>query len=202
MSSRVRNLLSTGSTPLESLEKKLTDRRYKLQSAIIYGLESESALQLINERLISLEANARMRLISADLATVKMQDVENEANMKQLGELGSSFENVISKLRLKESAEEVSFVTGSVRKKSESMVLRLQMLEKVLADRHVVINKVRQLAEKFDGDIEKMASGSWLQSKELELESMKRDTGLTDSDFKERLLHLEVRIMFQGIFMI
>ena len=191
MSSSVRSLLSAGSTPLDSLEKKLNDRRHKLQAAVIYGLESESALQLIKERLNNLETSSSGCLISADSKTVKQQNVNNEACMKQVGELASSLHDLTSRLGSPEKGDEVSGVRSSLRTQADSLSSRLRALENVLSKRQVLINVVRPLADDVgQGQAECV---NWLQNTEYEIESIKREDEEDGDGLSDRCTHLKVR---------
>ena len=194
MSSSVRNLLSAGSTPLESLERKLSDRRHKLQAAIIYGLESESALQLIKERLLNLESSSSGRLISANSDTVNQQDVENKACMKHVGELRSSLQDVTSKLGASEKGDEESSVKSALRTQSDALLSRLQDLEKVLSKRQILINDVKPLAEKFD--VEKNALKGWLHKTEDDISLMEKDDVKDEAAFEESLRRLKVSSLY------
>ena len=201
MSSNIRNLLCAGSTPLDSLEKKLSDRRQKLQAAIIYGLEAESSLQLIKERLSNLEANTSGRLISANLDTVMQQETENEAFLKQADTLALSLEDVKFKLRSPEKVDEGSSVRTSLRKLSDALQPRLRALQNVLLQWKALINEVKPLAEEFQR--KKVELMDWLRRTESEV-SLIDESVLTDvTSFKDRLLRLKVsdfRLSFYSLY--
>lgn len=190
MSSCVRNLLSAGWTPLESLERKLSDRRHKLQSTIIYGLEAEVALQLIKERLLNLETNSSGRLISAILGTVIQQEIEVEAFAKQLEDLASTLQNVTSKLGSLEQGDEGSSVKSSVRKEANTLQSRLRALGSVLSQRKTLINEVKPLADEFNKM--KIEVNNWLQETENDVSLINNIVLVDENSFKERLLRLKV----------
>ena len=190
MSSSIRNLLSAGSTPLHSLERKLADRLHKLQAAVIYGLEAEGALQIIKERLVNLEANASGRLISASLEIVTEEEKENEAVIEQVGQLVAKLQDLKSRLDSSEQVDEGSAVKISVRKQSDSLHSRLRTIEKVLLERKTLIEKVKPLAEEFN--MKEIELNSWLQHTEGEISLIDGAATTDETSMKERMLRMKV----------
>ena len=194
MSSSVRNLLSAGSTPLHSLERKLADRLHKLQAAVIYGLEAEGALQIIKERLVNLEANASGRFVSASLEIVGEEEKENEAFIEQVGQLVSKLQEAKSRLELSEQVDEGSALKISVRKQSDSINSRLRTMEKVLLERKALIEKVKPLAEEFS--MKEIELNSWLQHTGNEISLIDRAPAADETSMKERMIRMKVSLDF------
>ena len=192
MSSSVRNLLSSGSTPLDSLEKKLGGRKNRLQAAIIFRLESESAIQLINERLLNLEEKAANIKVSANLATVTQQSAKNEALISQAGELHSCLREVMASLVATEIPDEDSSVKSSVREQADTLLTRLQEIESMLWKKRDLVHKVRPLAEQIKSGY--IQIDLWFQDFNGKVAELEKDLVLEPALVAERQKQLEVSI--------
>ena len=190
MSSNVRNLLSSGTTPLDSLEKKLSNRRNKLQAAIIYGLEYEAALQVMEMRFSNLETSARDKTISAKHAIAKQQNTDNDNLLSQVGDLESNLQDLKSRLSSAVDGEEQSSVKEMVRKRANDLEEELRKLGEELTRRQILLREVVSVAERYETKSDEFKD--WLGKMEQELENVGIDVILDMNKLEHQISRLKV----------
>ena len=198
MSSNVRNLLSSGTTPLDSLEKKLSNRRNKLQAAIIYGLEYEAALQVMEMRFNNLETSLRDKTISAKHVIAKQQNTDNDNLVSQVGDLESNLQDLKSRLSSAVDAEEQSSVKEMVRKRANDLEEKLRKLGEELARRQILLREVVPVAERFETNSDELKD--WLGKMGQELENFGTEIILDMKKLEHQIRRLKVgcQISFCG----